>query len=262
MPCRHDQAPPATSTRAAVSLGAAALWCIGGTTAALAAGDGGYTIQGFVGQSSTMPAPMTQVVLLDAASGRPLATAQTNFFGKYSFKNLPPGQYALQAGEVTRVVVVVGENVRLDIDLSAKGGVMDYAAGAAAAAAAGGTGAAPAGPHDPNLAQQIAGVWWGYSGSTERKIGLCPGGVYRQFSESSYSGRGTDSLGNTTMAWGSASQGNASGSWTISGDTQSGTIHVTYSNGRTAALRYRQVGEPGCLDIGGSRLCRTSASCN
>ena len=26
------------------------------------------------------------------------------------------------------------------------------------------------------LASEISGIWWGYSGSTERKIGLCPNG--------------------------------------------------------------------------------------
>jgi hypothetical protein len=235
----------------------------GAAMAAAAAGtDDGYTIQGFVGQNSMTPAPMVQVVLIDAATRRPLATAQTNFFGKYSFAKLPPGQYTLQVADVMRQVVVVNQSVRLDIDLSAKGGVMDYAAGAAAAgAASAGAGAAPTGPHDPTLAQQIAGTWWGYSGSTERKIGLCPGGAYRQFSESGYSGRGSDSLGNPTMAWGTASQGSSTGTWTISGSTQSGTIHVSYSNGRSAALRYRQIGDPGCLDIDGNRLCRTSKAC-
>lgn len=225
-----------------------------------------FTLQGFVGQNTTTPAPMVQVVLLEAASQRPLATAQTNFFGKYSFKGLPPGEYVVRIAEVTRPVVLLDRDVRLDIDLSVKGGVMDYAAGAAAQAgttSAGATGgAAPAGPHDAQLAQQIAGVWWGYSGSTERRIGLCPGGVFRQFSESSYSGRGTDSLGSQTMAWGAASQGGGSGQWTISGDTQSGTINIVYQNGRNAAMRYRQIGDPGCLNIGGHKLCRTSRSCD
>ncbi|MBE0618204.1 MAG: hypothetical protein IH608_09805, partial [Proteobacteria bacterium] len=112
------------------------------------------------------------------------------------------------------------------------------------------------------LQQQIAGVWWGYAGSPERKLGLCPGGAYREFRESSYSGSSSDSLGNQTMAWGTASQGGGSGTWTISGDTQSGTIHVTYANGSTNALRYRQIGDPGCLDFNGSTLCRKSATCD
>jgi len=45
------------------------------------------------------------------------------------------------------------------------------------------------------LANEISGIWWGYSGSTERKIGLCPNGRYQDYSESSYSGSSKDSLG-------------------------------------------------------------------
>ena len=33
-------------------------------------------------------------------------------------------------------------------------------------------------------------------------------------------------------------------------------------NGRNAAMRYRQIGDPGCLDIGGHKLCRTSRNCD
>jgi len=124
-----------------------------------------FTLQGFVDQNTTTPAPMVQVVLLDAASQRPLATAQTNFFGKYSFKALPPGEYLLRSGD-------------------------------------------------------------------------------------------------QTLAWGTASQGGSSGNWTVSGDAQRGTIHLVYKNGRSSTLRYRQFGDPGCLEVDGSKLCRTSRSCD
>jgi hypothetical protein len=120
---------------------------------------------------------------------------------------------------------------------------------------------APSGPNNPQLQQQIAGIWWGYAGSTERKLGLCANGSYQDYTESGYSGRSHDAGGNETMAWGSASQGGGSGQWTINGDTQSGTISVTYSDGSSASVKYRQVGEPGCLDFNGARLCRSSASC-
>lgn len=112
------------------------------------------------------------------------------------------------------------------------------------------------------LQAQIAGVWWGYSGSTERKIGLCPGGRYMDYTESSYSGRGYDSGGNETHAWGAASQGGNQGRWTIQGNYEQGTITVQTVSGEQFTLDYSQVGEPGCLNINGSRLCRTSATCN
>lgn len=116
-------------------------------------------------------------------------------------------------------------------------------------------GAAPAGPNDPDLQRQIAGTWWGYSGSTERKIGLCPDGSYVDYTESSYSGTPYGSR------WGAASQGGGSGSWTINGSTQSGTIYVNYSNGKTATIQYRQINDPGCLSFDGNTLCRQSATC-
>lgn len=134
-----------------------------------------------------------------------------------------------------------------------------------------GRGAGPASPTPPpssggvdsaTLQAQIAGIWWGYSGSTERKIGLCPGGRYMDYSESSYSGRGYDSGGYETHSWGAAGGGANQGRWSIQGDYQQGTIYVQTDNGRSFSLPYSQVGEPGCLNIGGSRLCRSSASCN
>jgi len=111
------------------------------------------------------------------------------------------------------------------------------------------------------LQAQIAGTWWGYSGSTERKIGLCADGRYMDFTESAYSGHGYDSGGNETMGWGAASQGGNQGRWTIQGNYQQGIISVQTYNGGSFTLHYNQIGDPGCLNINGSRLCRSSASC-
>jgi hypothetical protein len=111
------------------------------------------------------------------------------------------------------------------------------------------------------LQREIAGTWWGYSGSTERRIGLCPDGSYRDFTESGYSGRSYDAGGAESMAWGSASQSGNQGRWQIRGNYQNGVIQVQTHAGRQFTLSYRQVGEPGCLDINGARLCRTSRQC-
>ena len=118
-----------------------------------------------------------------------------------------------------------------------------------------------AGVDSSKLASEISGIWWGYSGSTERKIGLCPNGRYQDYSESSYSGSSKDSLGNPSTSWGSASQRGGSGSWAIKGNYQEGIISVRYSNGNTATIQYRQCGEPGCLLFNGHKLCR-SERCN
>ena len=134
-------------------------------------------------------------------------------------------------------------------------------AGSTGGSKSGPAGGAPAGPNDPDLQRQIAGLWWGYSGSTERKIGLCADGTYMDYTESGYSGRSYDQYGSQTMAWGSGSQRGGSGRWTISGNADSGTIHVVYSNGRTANIRYRQINDPGCLSFDGNTLCRKQATC-
>ena len=102
----------------------------------------------------------------------------------------------------------------------------------------------------------IAGIWWGYEGSTERKVGLCPGGAYQDYSESSYSGNSSDSTGNQTMAWGAAGQNGGAGNWSIQGDYQQGRIFVQYNDGSQITIRYQQCGETGCLLFNGNKLCR------
>ncbi|MFZ1947514.1 MAG: carboxypeptidase-like regulatory domain-containing protein, partial [bacterium] len=86
----------------------------------------GYTITGYVGKSSALPAINENVLLLDAETGKPVDTATTNWMGKYTFSGVMPGFYTVTAGSVERKVLVKDQSQRLDIDLSAKDGVMDY----------------------------------------------------------------------------------------------------------------------------------------
>lgn len=239
------------------------------TTTGTVYGKKGFSIKGFIGNSPTQAAPNTTVELLDANSGKVIDGMATNFFGKYKFSGLTPGVYILKVGAVQKKVYVKEKNVRMDIDLSAAGGTMDYAGHLIkeqqkSAPQKPGT-ASPGSPDKPNdttLAAQIAGTWWGYSGKTERKIGLCPDGSYMDYTESGYSGRSFDGGGNETMAWGSASQRGGTGTWVIQGDGQKGTIYVRYNNGTQATLNYQQCGELGCLLFNGHKLCRSSARCN
>jgi hypothetical protein len=221
----------------------------------------GLSITGFVGKSAVMPAPNETVGLFVRETGRQIDSSATNIFGKYSFSGLPPGAYVLKVGNIQKEVFLRNSSVRLDIDLSAAGGTMDYAGYQTKQAESGKKGNAVPSPgggaNNSELAQQIAGVWWGYSGSTERKIGLCPNGSYQDYSESSYSGSSYDSLGNQTMAWGTAGQKGGSGTWTIQGDYQQGTIFVRYNNGNEVSIRYEQCGERGCLLFNGNKLCRS-----
>jgi len=229
-----------------------------------------YKVTGFVGKSTSEAAPNVAVVLLDRESGEVVGTDQTNFFGKYTIKNVPPGVYALQVEKIERTLAVKDKNVRLDIDMSAEGGMMDYmktgvnqinaekkaaeaggaapagAAGAGGEAAAGGAGAAAGaggagGATDSLLMAYFAGEYYAYSSGstiyggagTERKVTLCADGLYRDSTEFSASGTGQ---------WGAANaQGSGAARWAIQGDKTQGTITVTYANGRTKRFNYRIV---------------------
>ncbi len=219
-----------------------------------------FKINGYVGLSSTQPASRRVVKLLDE-SGKVLDTAESGLFGKFKFENVKPGLYILQVGEVKREVLVKDKDKRADIDLSAKDGVMRTFTAEkladAVAGAAGGTAGGPApGPNDPNLQQSMAGMYWGYQGSTEVKLALCPGGGFQEYSESSYSGTSRDSLGNQTMAWGAAGQGGRRGNWSIQGSPQQGTLNLAYSGGKTVPVRYQAIDNQ-CFSFDGRKLCRT-----
>lgn len=217
-----------------------------------------FKVSGFVGKSTSEAAPGVSVVLVDADSEEVVGSDQTNFFGKYTIKNVPPGVYQLRVEKIQRTLGVKDKNVRLDIDLSAEAGLMDYAktgviminkeneekakAAAQGEAQGGGQGGAPAeppGPSDPAMMQTIAAEYYNYSGSTERKVMLCPNGTFYDSYEGSYSGRGFDSGGNQTMAWGQASEGKGAGQWAIQGDAQSGTITLVYNNGKRVVWNYK-----------------------
>ncbi len=229
----------------------------------------GYAVWGYVGHSSMSAASNQTVMLLDGQSGETTAQTETDLMGKYAFSGLKPGSYRLKTGEVVMNVEVAGENVRVDIDLSSSDGQMDYASGGALPTAGGeqaagdkgapaASGAAPAGgaQADANVAQQLAGAYWGYSGSTESKIGLCAGGRYYDYSESSYSGTLTDDLGNQTGAWGAAGQNESAGTWSAQGNAQQGTITVVEPNGEQWTMEYHAGKDAGCYFFGNRQLCR------
>lgn len=221
-----------------------------------------FKISGYIGRSSTEAASGVSVNLLDGESGSVLGTVRTGFTGRYKFEDLKPGRYFVQTGDVKREVLLKAKDVRLDIDLSAKDGSMRYAkpediqaAIAGAASAASGAAAPPAGPNDPQLMTEFAGNFWGYSGSTESSLVLCPGGTFTDSSESSYSGTMRDGLGNQTGAWGTANQRSGQGRWSIQGNSRQGTIRLSYPGGKQTQVSYRQV-DQGCYSFNGRTLCR------
>jgi hypothetical protein len=237
-----------------------------------------FKVSGYVGKSTSEAAPGVSVVLIHKDSGDIMGTDQTDFFGKYTFKNVPPGVYVLQVEKIQRTLGVKDKNVRLDIDLSAEAGIMDYAktgveainkeneakaaaaAGAQGAAQGGGQGGAPVeppGPSDQNLMQSFAAEYYHFSGSTERKVMFCPDGAFFDSYESGYSGRGFDSGGNQTMAWGQASEGKGAGQWSIQGTLQSGTITLVYKSGKKVVWNYKAGREKGDYYMNGTIYARS-----
>jgi len=216
-----------------------------------------FTISGYVGASSTSAAPRVNVVLYSEAEKKNIDSVQTNWMGKYTFKDVAPGTYAVKVGKISKEAVVVKRNLRLDIDLSSEDGTMDYAKAAAAAKAPSRT-AQPepvSGPNDASLMQAMAAEYYSYSASTERKVMLCADGRYFNASESSYSGTSSDSLGNQNMAWGAASQNRGEGRWSIQGNQQQGTIMLQDGDGSQSQVRYQSTGERGCFQFNGTTFC-------
>lgn len=218
-----------------------------------------YKIHGFLGESSTVSAPNKTVTLFDADSNKALANTNSNLFGKYTFKKLPPGHYLVKVGEKIMEVYLIDKDVRLDIDLSAKDGTMNYAAGAATQAAKPtekeGAVTPPGKPGgDANLAKQISGKYYSYTGGStlsggggsESQIAFCPDGSYFESYESGYYGSGQ---------WGQAGQSRASGTWSIQGTIESGTIIITYANGKQQTVQYQTTGERGCYKFSGRLYC-------
>ncbi|MGA2631390.1 MAG: carboxypeptidase-like regulatory domain-containing protein [Terriglobia bacterium] len=213
----------------------------------------GFRVSGFVGTSSTAAASGVNVVLIDKATGSPVDSVSTGIFGKYTFKNVAPGTYIIKAEKVMREVTVVQKDIRMDIDLSAPGRMMDYMKSAMQQQHK--AGAPSAGPSDPALMQAMAGEYYSYTGSTERKLMLCSNGTFFDSRESSYSG----SFGTNQGGWGAASQDAGSGSYAIQGNQQSGTITFSYKGGKRAQTRYQSTGERGCYKFDGTPFCYSGA---
>ena len=214
-----------------------------------------FKVSGYVGTSSTTAASGVNVVLMDKATGTAVDSVTSNFMGRYKFSDVKPGAYIVKCEKIMREVTVVAKDIRMDIDLSAPGGTMDYMKGAVEKAAAD-SAAPPTGPSDPSLQQSMAGEYYSYSGSTERKLMLCAGGTFFDSRESSYSG----SYGTGQGGWGAASAGAGSGSFAIQGDTKGGTITFSYKGGKRAQVRYRSTGERGCYSFDGTTFCYSGAA--
>ena len=212
----------------------------------------GLKIYGFLWQNESSPAIGVQVGLFDGTSGKLMAVTKSNIFGKYKFKNLKPGFYIVRTGKFSRSVMLQKHNANIHFDFSSPNGQKDFVAMAVKDLQKQASG--DAGPSDPALTKWIAGEYYSYVGSTERKLMLCPNGVFYDSHESSYSGSSTDSLGNDTGGFGAASQGRGSGRWAIQGNRQQGTITFGYKGKGAQKEQYRAIGD-NCFIIGGVKYC-------
>ncbi|MBT3204561.1 MAG: carboxypeptidase regulatory-like domain-containing protein [Gammaproteobacteria bacterium] len=231
----------------------------------------GLKIHGFVGQNTTMPASGATVKLIQGSTGQVVDIVQTNFFGKYKFKSLNSGYYKIISGEITREVMLKKKDIRLDIDLSAKGGSMNYAKDGMKdlmdAISGKGTArnATTSGPNDPNLQKYMAGSYFSFSGGgygshggSSNSLTLCPDGRFSRSSESGYSGN-TSGGG----AWGTANQGGNRGKWTISGNKMNGKITLFNSDGSKNSFKFQDCSQEssGCFYFDGIKFGWGQAKC-
>lgn len=171
-----------------------------------------------------------------------------------------PSAYTLTAGAVR----VFEEGVAADYRYSLKGDSLSfvspenerYRCKRVGSAAAGRSGS-PAG--DTSLMRWFAGSYYHFSGSTERRVVLCPNGTFRGGRESGYSGKFTEG-GAQTGAWGTANQSSYDGKWTIRGNQGQGTITLAYSGGRKEEVSYRAARDRGCFTFNGTLFCYEKAA--
>jgi len=220
----------------------------------------GYSIHGYVGVGTSMPAMSRTLTLINVDTQAAIANAQTNWMGKYSFNGLRPGHYLVKVEDKTMDIYLVSENYRLDIDLNAKDGVMKYGVAAAKGGGApgqpGGAGGQPGG--NPDLAKQFTGKYYSYTGGStlsggggsESQMGFCPNGSFFEAYEAGYYGSGQ---------WGGASQSNASGTWSVDGTLEQGTVTIQYRSGKTVSVKYRAAQDKGCYYFDGRLYCFNGA---
>ena len=115
---------------------------------------------------------------------------------------------------------------------------------------------------DTSLMAYFAGEYYSYSGSTERKLTLCPNGYYAYYTESSYGGNFSDGYGNNTGNWGAGGNNGSKGRWQVVGNKTSGTfVFITQSGERDE--RSYQVVERGVIVIDGVKFgYKGRANCN
>ncbi len=223
-----------------------------------------FKIYGFLFLTQDKAAMNVPVRLYSKKTGKLIGVCKSNFFGKYKFKNLKPGEYVVAVGKFYQEIKIVDENKKVQFDFSSPDGIYHpmqiFVKNMANEMAKQLSGGDP-GKSDPALVSWIAGEYYSYEGQTEKKLMLCPNGVFYDFSESSYSGTSYDSSGNATSSFGTASNNSGSGRWAITGTKQSGTITFCYKGKDCQKVKYYSMRD-NCIKINGTTYCyKGKASC-
>jgi hypothetical protein len=232
----------------------------------------GYTITGFIGKTPEVAAQNETVYLFDGRTDKAITSVGTNFFGKYAFSGLPPALYIVQVRDKKWGVLIKDRSERLDIDLSAPDGTMDYLGhyvkkafpenGGKQKSAAGSADTAPFQAQSPDggwpppyqrppgrstwedsspekLLYKFAGRWDSATSNTLHNIYLKPDGSFEDSYEAGYSGQFVDQGGFQTGNWGTTGNEQTGGRWTIQGTLRQGTITLIYRNGKSTDYRYQ-----------------------
>ncbi len=216
-----------------------------------------FKIYGYIFLTPETAAVNVPVKLYDKKTGRLVAVSNSNIFGKYKFKNVSPGEYVVVVKKFSQNATVVKKNVKVQFDLSSPDGIYHplqlFAKGMVKEMENQQLGGDP-GQTNPALQSWIAGEYYSYEGSTERKLMLCPNGIFYDSRESSYSGTSYDSGGNATSSFGAASANSGSGRWSINGNKQSGTITFCYKGKGCQTVKY-YIMRDNCIKINGITFC-------
>jgi hypothetical protein len=232
----------------------------------------GYTITGFVGESPEAAAQNETVYLLDGRTDAAIANVGTNFFGKYTFSALPPALYIVQVRDKKWGVLIEDRSERLDIDLSAPDGTMDYTGryaqkgstpkGEIKKSGPESVGADPVqtqssdngwppayarpqgnvpedNPGAQALLYKFAGRWDHVTTNTLTNLFLKPDGTYEEAYESGYSGQFADQGGYQTGHWGAAGEQQSRGRWKVVGGLRQGKLYLVDQNGRQNVYEYQ-----------------------
>jgi hypothetical protein len=89
------------------------------------------------------------------------------------------------------------------------------------------------------LVRALAGTWATMTANTETRVTLAPNGQFSRYSESSYGGSFSDSLGSNAGSWATAGNRESRGRWSVRGSREKGIITLVYESGERVDVAYQ-----------------------